>query len=454
MLRNVYDPHLGDDPDSDVASEMDLDHEEDSYTPHLKLRPFDALIPAKKVSLLVEIEGEAILGIGKASSILRIADDLDPQKTYKLRVTHMGCMYWHGGSYEEILEFEGLWLDRPAAPAGITRTANTTMPATLGTLLPNDQGHVYVEHDGYSIPSAKKQVIELVTSEHVPDSDRMNEWYTEDSDSDIADDVEARVVSWYNMLGSQLSADVAIVPLGGSTLMPIEAGQDGTETTAKDVFFRSGPQATARFFSRPWSFASYQPAVLILQIGLVDFVKFLSEKKNVNKHAMIKFTNEFVESYVKFVHTIRSNAYTFQESAASALFGASSDDGSYIYNSAPSTLPIFLITPFSSRRRYMTKKLTLHKLISDALAQVATRLQAEGDKSTHLIDTTGWLDPKADFQAWEAKFVRNDGPEANLLTPEAKAKIASRLADHLCPYLKKQAATDPSGFRRLRIRSV
>ena len=438
VLGNVYAPHV----DSDSDSEMELDHEEHSPQRHLGLRPVDERArTAKQVSLLVEIEGEAILGVAKASSILRIANDLDPRKTYKLRITHMGCQYGFDGLDDEILEFEGLWLDRPAASKAITRAANATMQTTLGVLLPHDQSQVYVEQEGSPMPSPKKQVIELVTSEYLAGDAWLKELYHPTTGT-----VEERVVSWCNVLGSRLSADIAMVPLARSALIPINAGQDGTETAAKDLFFRSGPKATARFFSRPWSFASYQPSVLILQLGLVDFVHFFSDKENANKHGVSKFTVEFVESYVQFVRTIRSNAYPFQKTAAKAWFGPSSDDGSYIYNSAPSTLPIFLIAPFSSRRRLVTKKLTLHKFISDALAQVASRLQAEGDKSTYWIDTTGWLDPSTDFNNSNTLYRYKDSPDANALTPAANSKVASLLADHLCPYLQGGAATSQPAF--------
>ncbi|KAJ9612188.1 hypothetical protein H2200_003785 [Cladophialophora chaetospira] len=433
VLNNV---HTAAQAESDSNSPSDSESGDRSYVRHIDPRFLhENRRPAKQVSLMVEIEGKAIFGVEQASSILRIASDLDPRKTYRLKITHMGC-HCYRGFYDEVLEFEGLWLDRPALPRG---AANVTVRTTLGRLISlNDERLGNLKQSGDITPLRNRPVIELVTSERPNEHARMNEWH-----KDIEGVVEERVGAWYKRLGSRLSADVAMVPLERATLLPSENEREDRQVAVKDLFFRSGPEETANMFARPWNFASYQPAVLILQFGLVDFVDLFADKEKANKHTVSKFTDEFVDAYVRLVHTIRSGAYAFQDTDQTNIMG---DDGSYIYNSAPSTLPIFLIPPFSSRRRLVTRKLTLHKFISDALAQVVARLHAEGDKSTHRIDTTGWLDPKIDFDRHHARYTYKDDVDATPLTAAANVKVAALLADHICPYIKANGGNSTDQF--------
>ncbi len=111
-------------------------------------------------------------------------------------------------------------------------------------------------------------------------------------------------------------------------------------------------------------------------------------------------------------------------------------DGTYIYNSAPSTLPIFLVAPFSASRRFVTKKIKLDEVISAALQQVVSTLQADGDKATFWIDTTGWLCHKTDFIPPDSETPVPEQPKMQrMLTPLANYKVSCLLADHICPYI-------------------
>ena len=413
VLNNVYVPEPG--------SADDSENEEDNYSHRVELRPLAERSKAsKQVSLVMEIEGERVLGVERASSILPVAESLDPSKKYKVRITYMGC-HFDCSHPDEAVEFEGVWLDRPASLKTVLSSFNSITQAAVGKMLPHNESYSDTLHQDASTRALHRPVIELVTAEPDCDLASMANWRG-DTTATLA---EERVGNWYNIIGARLSAGVVIVPTRLLTMMPSE---DSAETV-KHLFFRSGPVDSVHF-SRPWAFATYQPSVLVLQLGLVDFVEFFREKKNANKHSVSRFTQDYVDAATNFIRTIRANAYPFHPPSNADT----SNDGSYIYNSAPSTLPIFLIVPFSARHKFVTKKLTLHKFISDALSQVTSVLQAEGDKSTYWMDSTGWLDPREDF-------VREDDEDHGDLAPTrltaaANIKVASLLAEHLCPYVR------------------
>ena len=157
-----------------------------------------------------------------------------------------------------------------------------------------------------------------------------------------------------------------------------------------------------------------------------------------SSHAINQFTTTFVQQYTSFVSAIRSTAYPYHSPYITQQHGTLAVDASFTYNSAPSTLPIFLLTPLTPSKR-------LHRLLSHAVSQSVNALQAQGDKSTFWLDTSGWLTEK-DFakssnnpKEEQSSNDQNRNP-ANItavrtLTAEAHRQIAEYLADHLCPYL-------------------
>ena len=406
VLNNVYVPR----PASNTAPAHAGDNHQWELHP-----PTEHEWAAQQVNLIAEIESddwsEAIIELHEASSVMQIAKDLNPDKNYKLIITYMGCSSRNGGtsgaSYDEVLEFEGLWLDRPVLQdmSHMSRATNASRSSTLGELQP--------------IASRKRAVIELITSERP---------YSH------AQPAQEKVNTWYNTLGRGLFSDVALLETARSRLV----ANDIAQVTIQNLFFQSAPEATSHLSRRPWSFGSYQPTVLLLQFGMSDFVHSFSNTANGDHHARDKFFNDFVEAYMRFVKAIRANAYPVQTRRApdpthdpthSPM--ALDDDGSYVYNSAPSTLPIFLVPPFSSCRRFVNNRLTLHKIVSDAIAQATLRLQADGDKSTYWIDTTGWLDVKDDFSSTG----RGWSPDPDTLTAAANVKVARYLAHHICKHV-------------------
>ena len=141
------------------------------------------------------------------------------------------------------------------------------------------------------------------------------------------------------------------------------------------------------------------------------------------KASMKSLTRHFEEAYVVFIQTIRQSAYPVHPAALQDY--TSSSDG-YIYNSAPATIPVFVVRPFAGEMEHATYK-------------VVEMLQNEGDRSVFWVDTTGWLQiPRDDGDGFTEDFYLDsaDGKEGHWqLTPKGNEKVAVYLHAQLCHYL-------------------
>lgn len=125
---------------------------------------------------------------------------------------------------------------------------------------------------------------------------------------------------------------------------------------------------------------------------------------------------QFEDAYVQFVQTIRRAAYPLHPAAIhDYLLNA---DG-FVYNSAPATIPIFVVSPFTGEMFHSSQR-------------VVQKLQSEGDNAVFWLDTSGWFS-SADFDA------DVDDPASNRRRPRLNAqgnrKAAVSLHAHLCHYL-------------------
>ena len=407
---------------------------ENQETGHSNLRAVGSQAkPSDQVSLMFELNGEKIMTAVSARGIGQVADDLDPRKKYKLRVTHMGGP----NSTEGVLEFDGIWVDKPTVEDGelshddepSSPTYKTTGGVILDPAVIDEHAKSDIKRDKTG-PAEKRRVVEILTSETV---------VCPISKDETGPTLECRVGVWYNQLRASRAVDTVTIPTMDLSLL----ASNEPAITIQDLFFRSGPPGTDHFL-RPWSFKSYTPSVLVLQLGLTDFMTFFSEKKNRNDHAREQFINDFVTAYVKLIQTIRRTAYPFDSTAltSNVRIGFEHDD-TYIHNSAPSTLPIFVISPFTAARRFITKKTRMDRVINDALQRVVGILQGDGDKSTFWIDTTGWLKHKEDFDVHGGDCPLNQGNRSHqLLKHSSGRKVASLLWGHICPYVERNNGDD------------
>ncbi|OCT55022.1 hypothetical protein CLCR_02895 [Cladophialophora carrionii] len=404
-----------------------------------------ALSVQDSIGLFVEIDDDLVFGVQQPFPIVQVAENLDPSRTYRLRVTQTGTYPLGDSSFR----FQGVWLDRPPSQKDgplLLDPANSAVGSTPGTLIPQSDGPEGAPQPQDSLLPRRraKPLIELFTCE-------VDRWlHCHDPAQDAAELAKERVHTWYKRLESELGADVALVASTGGYFSRdwFHFKGDGFPDAPVSLYFftyRIGCVGRPEDWLKrhPWPFKSYRPAVLILQLGFSDFTHIF--KMRPTKPHLDDFLDSFIKDYVALVNKIRARAYPSDGTTTNARSNdddaAPDSDGSYSYNSAPSTLPIFLITPFSAHRVSVTRKLTLAKVMTDALARIVATLHAQGDISTHLIDTAGWLDPRRDFEKppgfrppW---YPPHNQELLRRLTEAAATKVATLLASHVCPYIQQ-----------------
>ena len=206
--------------------------------------------------------------------------------------------------------------------------------------------------------------------------------------------------AWPHLVDNHFaSTNLSIIPVSDSTCITRECQTyrkkiTATTTTAQEVFFRAGPPGT-HLYNRLWKFESNrnEPAGLVLMLGLADVETFL-KNGSLGKHQVTQFTDDFARTYSSFIQTIRRTAYSPASMVDTRSFGQASlqddIDESYLYNSSPSTIPIFLILqPIPSPLLHPQSR-QLKSILHHATAKVLNELKWHiGDKHTFIIDTDG-----------------------------------------------------------------
>ena len=152
----------------------------------------------------------------------------------------------------------------------------------------------------------------------------------------------------------------------------------------------------------------------------------MSFRKHTNGYGKTvqELRRQFQDSYVKFIQAIRRAAYPLHPAA---LHDYSSNADGFVYNSAPATIPIFVVSPFAGELRLSTWK-------------VVERLQAEGDKAVFWLDTSGWF-CSADFETEVDRGIPNE--KRPRLNTQGNRKAAVFLYAHLCHYMAQDHVQCP-----------
>jgi hypothetical protein len=376
------------------ARESDASHDEINLR-HMTFKPSeDRDQPAAPVTLAVSLcDGTALHFPSSEDSLLAIdieagADGDD----CSMRISYAGEIAKKAG----VFQFKGVWLPLGAS---LQPRVGTIDEVAADTSIAADTGRT---------PSTLfRKTIEFVT-------DSPN--YEENAISQIA---------WPAQLAAQFDVDQVKIPVHGHCLTETCINKHARDVSTQDLFFRSGP-ANNIFFSKPWNFHQYVPDVLVLDLGTVEHKFYVHgspeqdqgyvEPRD-NHHNFESFANSFVSGYVAFIQQIRRTAYPLHPAA---LEKYAFDGDGYTYNSAPSTLPIFVMRPLDGS-------------LAPATLAVVEQMQKEGDKSVFWIDTSGWLS-EADYNP------QGQTQDDRFLTASGHARVASFMHAHLCHYLAPQSA--------------
>lgn len=216
--------------------------------------------------------------------------------------------------------------------------------------------------------------------------------------------------SYAALLASAFNLTHSLVPATNCSLL------DRTvldQCVVRELYFERGSPGSRRSHI-PHRYGHTAPKVLILELGLHNIEElFTREASESDFEAQLQ---ALVHAYVTLVTTIRSAAQEYQPDFTAL-------DASYTYNSAPSVLPIFLLTPFTRSERY-------RRLLGFVASTVVSNLRKEGDTSTVWIDTDGWLSPD-DFTS--------DRSGSSELTESGHLKAATFLSWHVCPFLQSMS---------------
>ncbi|RMZ91962.1 hypothetical protein DV736_g782, partial [Chaetothyriales sp. CBS 134916] len=296
----------------------------------------DETSPSAPVSLRVEFQDRAFHFNGNAYGIIALIDNSHQPVDTAVRVLLAAA------PPGTTLELEGIWLN-------------------YGAHLQSSLRH----HDPAS--SRRRTLIETVTSSHVATSTLLDS-YT----SLLASSFN---FSHHNHLHLPYCLTTTTCPSG--------------QPTIHNVYFRSGLPFTSHF-PLPYHFPPPPPSVLILDLGLQDYIHFLFSSSITpppSTHSITQFNQRFIQAYAALIKSMRAYGYRHP---SSSTFDTPlnhphtlNPDAIWLYNSAPSSLPIILLTPFTPHK-------PLRRLLSHALAEVIQRVRHDhGDTSTFWLDTTG-----------------------------------------------------------------
>lgn len=244
-------------------------------------------------------------------------------------------------------------------------------------------------------------------------------------------------VNWPTLLQDNF-LDTTVSALDMSSTSCLTSRCENLNVEPQQTFFRSGPpNTTLHNFLWPFSSTTSFPSALLLMLGLAD-VENLLVTENPGKYGLSSFIEELTDNYSELIQTIRRTAYSPSSLAnMNTLSKQLPLDESHLYNSAPSTLPIFLVLPPIPSSLLIPHSTKLKSVLHHATSKVIDSLKHHiGDKKATLIDTSGWL-IDSDFTA--CKNATDDEPGINasdfILSQSGHIKFAHHLSLHLCPYL-------------------
>lgn len=214
-------------------------------------------------------------------------------------------------------------------------------------------------------------------------------------------------MSWSSILTETYSINHVLITLPTTCLTP----QCSSNTTINEALYHvlsSGQTLKPDL----WSLSPNSSTLIILQLGLLDFLTFLSNpSQSTNSHSISTFMTILINTYGGLIKTIRA--------ATTKYDNATGYSSSYMYNSAPARQALFLLPPFHPSA-------VIQRLMAHVLHQVHHLRRKEGDLRVFAIDTSGWLGSD--------DFGRSDDVGIVQLVETAHKKVAEYLALHMSAF--------------------
>ncbi|KAI9890656.1 MAG: hypothetical protein M1814_003725 [Vezdaea aestivalis] len=405
---------------------------------HMSFHPVDDKHKAAApISLLALIDHNEYVLLPDSQTLVPIRiKDLDPKTSHDVRV----IAPMTGGPGGTILEFEGIWVDKPGKllrvegsqleeyvdgeddrgaenEVGIpheTELAKMTESGRLQSESKQTSDALDSENQRDRIGTERRKVLEVVTD--IPGSlVHQNKTGRTGGSQGLL----AGVMGWEYLLGEMFGVDHVTIGVDGMCLVQDCVGGTGNPAGMSDVFFRSGPIKT-EYFPHAWLFNGYVPDVLILNLGSSDFDSFEHHQSDYNQSAWDMF-KQFENSYFNFVRAIRKQAYPNHPAIIEAQKTGSTAG---LSNYVPPVIPIFVMRPLKGQYEHATQG-------------AVRRLREEGDKHVFWLDTSDWLDTDETWGEQEFWFDEGAVPSRWRLTERGNQRVAIFLHMHVCRYLAK-----------------
>ncbi|KAI4139823.1 MAG: hypothetical protein LQ341_004071 [Variospora aurantia] len=413
---------------------------------HLSFKPNSAINkPARPISLLARLDQEEYVLLPNASGLVAICSgSLQRDAEHNIRI--VAPMTEDNG--KGIVQLEGIWLDKGAH---IERIEGTSLNdhSSDEDLLSAESDQVGKKHHAGLTRLLKGSIhdVEAVHQDVLQEDKAVQDFRNRRKRLEIitdtpgsygsrryamrtggADGLLAGVMGWEYLLGEMFSVDHVSTGIDGMCLTQDCIGGTGRPDGIGDIFFRSGPPGSI-YMEHPWLFNNDVPDVLVINIGKSDKASFDLYASEYNKTAW-DLAERFENTYVSFVKAIRKLAYPKHPAT---IQSERSGYRTYIPNSVPASVPIFIVRPFRGELEHSTQN-------------IVDRLRADGDEAVFWLDTSGWLDPRStSSSSSDEDFYTDDHVEVPKwrLSERGNQRVAIFLHMHLCRYLARDGEKCP-----------
>ncbi|KAA8569098.1 hypothetical protein EYC84_000768 [Monilinia fructicola] len=367
---------------------------------------------AEPISLLAQVDDEEYVILPNATSLVALrTKDLDPQSHHIIRI--IAPMV--GRDTVETFQFLGIWIDEAGQLIPVPSPMSTRSPQLSSKEITSEYFNG-LRNETPQKDISRRKMLEIVTD--LPGSMTGRDRRKHRIAPNVANGILGGVMGWEYLTGEMFGSDHVTIGMDGMCLVQDCIGGRGSPAGLADVFFQSGPLGSEQY-AHPWLFQSYNPEVMILNIGNADWESFRIYNEEYNLTTW-ELSVLFEDTYVSLIKAIRTLAYPRYSSTVA-------ETAQYDYPQYRTVdIPIFVMRPFRGQ-------------LEQATHSVVDRLQFEGDNAVFWLDTSGWLNTDIDFEGRPEDqdfFLDEESTRKEWrLTERGNQRVAILLHMHVCRYL-------------------